>query len=954
MTGLMPGIVYGFTTEASWGYAALRNLGTSSIVVAQAGAGNEIYASGSSQAFWFVLRHNPHTGSYDQVYVSTSYPGGIIKVKVMDVFGDGRVDIVVASSNGQIRLFDQETRILQHTVSTGINDVTAADIADTDDDGVNEIVLCTSADIYVYSTDGQLEWNLHGPGGSALAIGQMDSDASLEVATRSGHVLDGATHAVQWFSFSGFAQLLAAADIDNDGKAELIETSYSYIRAYDVDPQLLKWTIEVNDSVSGMLVADVDGDGHQEIIVGRKQWGDILAFDSITRQQKWVVSNQDTGVTCIVEGDPDNDGIGELVWSAVERFSVADWQANHIEWQSLILMDILIGPEIGDLDGDGRYEMVLLSGGSDLYGSDSRILVFDAIDRRLRAISDFAIGGYNGVHDLKLRDVNWDGRPEILIATDRAYGGLARIYSFDGENKFILQWSNALYLPDFAYFGTVEAADIDDDQQVELIAGAEDRRIYVYSLLPDPSPLQWFSADLQGYPRALATADIDQDETTEIIVMTIANSNVFIFSGTGFAKELEATIPGLFTAMRVQILGGIPSIVLGTESGELLIYRYSSGAYVETYRKKVADSSIRGFTIDAEERIWISTFENGSGKLSELLLDGTILASYLNGDFYFGLRTVIAPSARSFYAAGTYAVYAFPLAGSQACSLDLNGDDQSDRLVWRPGSGTWYGLSGNASGSFTSTQWGLGTDHPVAADYDGDRKTDLAVWRPESGSWYILPSNSPGAYAMTQWGVSSDLPLPGDYDGDGKMDIAVWRPENGAWYILPTNSPETYTVTHWGTPTDILVPADYDGDGKTDIAVWRPESGSWYILPSGSPGSYNAAFWGIATDTPVPGNYDADGKADLAVWRSSVGIWYVVQSATQGSYMATRWGSPEDIPVAGDYDGDGRDDISVWRPETGVWYILPSSDPGSYLSTRWGTNSDIPISANTSILRTIP
>jgi len=68
-------------------------------------------------------------------------------------------------------------------------------------------------------------------------------------------------------------------------------------------------------------------------------------------------------------------------------------------------------------------------------------------------------------------------------------------------------------------------------------------------------------------------------------------------------------------------------------------------------------------------------------------------------------------------------------------------------------------LPSGSTGSYTSTQWGLGTDTPISGDYDGDGKIDIAVWRPETGTWYILPSDSPGAYTRTQWGVSTDLPI---------------------------------------------------------------------------------------------------------------------------------------------------------------------------------------------------
>jgi hypothetical protein len=956
---LVSGQIYATSTDAVWSYALWKTPGTSDIVVAQNNTAGEIYTDGYGGGYWLALRYNPITRSYDQVYVSTFYSSIIIGIKAMDVNADSRLEIVIAASDGQIQIFDQATRVLQQAVSTSASNATDVDIADIDADGMYEIVFCTSSSLYVYSMGGQLKWNLSGVGGSELVVAQMDSDSALEIATTDGHVVDGVTHAIQWTYSSGFGQKLAAADIDADGIAELIAAQrWELIWVYDVDLQAAKWSIDTNEEIGAILVADIDQDGHPEILEGPAQSGSIHAYDSVTRQQKWSVrpvNRSVSEVTDIAIGDADNDGNIELLWGDNPNLSIADWQNNQIKWQNLVLAANLIGPEIGDLDGDGREEIVLLTGGSDWYGDEGRILVFDAINRNLRGISSLVMGGanYNGVHDLKLRDVNGDGRLDILIAGDKQYDGVIEIYSFDVANTFNLLWTSTAYKPSMAYFQTLEAADIDDDQQIEVIAGA-DRYLYVYSLLPDPLPLQWKSPDLHGYPIALAIADIDQDGAKEIITM-LNDGDVYIFSGLGIAKELKAIITGPFTAMRVQKVGGALSIILAKDTGELLIYRFSSGYYVEAYRKQLANSRIGGFTIDSKDRIWVSTLENGSGTLREMLLDGTILASYSGyGYTYFGLRIAISPSARFFYAAGMYSLNAFPLPGASKCSTDLDRDGQSNLLVWRQSSGVWYGLSSNTPGGYTGDQWGLTSDKPVAGDYDGDGKTDIAVWRPDTGVWYILPSNSPGAYASILWGLPADIPVPGDYDGDDKTDIAIWRPDTGVWFVLLSGSPGTYVCIKWGLSTDISVPGDYDGDGKTDVAVWRPDDGIWYVLSSNSPETYTSIPWGLPADIPVPGDYDGDGKTDIAVWSPEGGFWYILQSATPGSYTTMQWGLATDTPLSGDYDGDGKDDIAVWRASTGTWYALLSRNPGTYTDLQWGADGDVPISAITGILRSTP
>jgi hypothetical protein len=294
---------------------------------------------------------------------------------------------------------------------------------------------------------------------------------------------------------------------------------------------------------------------------------------------------------------------------------------------------------------------------------------------------------------------------------------------------------------------------------------------------------------------------------------------------------------------------------------------------------------------------------------------------------------------------------------SRAEVVDLDNDRRTDMGLFRPGNGTWYGLSSVtnfASGS--AMGWGASGDVPVPGDYDGDSKTDIAVFRPSNGVWYILFSSSRYATGINvPWGAAGDIPAPGDYDGDGKTDIALFRRSTGTWYFRLSSSGFALSVAgQWGTNTDIPVPGDYDGDGVTDIGVFRPSTGFWYLLTSSS--NFQSAItgqWGTLGDVPVPGDYDGDGKTDVAVWRGGTnGTWYIVNSSNS-AVQVRQWGAGFapywDLPVPGDYDGDGKTDLAVWRSSTGNWYVILSST-GALLSRQWGAGyapyNDIPANAS--------
>ena len=110
------------------------------------------------------------------------------------------------------------------------------------------------------------------------------------------------------------------------------------------------------------------------------------------------------------------------------------------------------------------------------------------------------------------------------------------------------------------------------------------------------------------------------------------------------------------------------------------------------------------------------------------------------------------------------------------------------------------------------------------------------------------------SWSTVQWGGGSDIPVPGDYDADGKTDLGIFRPGTAYWFVMKSSTNYTaWSTIQWGAGTDTPVPGDYDRDGKTDVAVFRPSAGTWFILKSSANNSQWMTFaWGTAGDTPVP------------------------------------------------------------------------------------------------------
>ena len=317
-----------------WQYAIFGSgIGASNILVGPmppTGA-PEIIIGGSSQGyfwgndFWHSLHHNPTTGNYDQIFVSPIYKPregdnsvSITRIGLAHVTNASDWQIVVMLEDGRIYLYDFATKTELGHFDTGIYDgLEGLSLTDINGDGLAELIVTTPNDLYVFNASGQLLWQLTGAGGYDVVAGRLDNGVSLKIAATNGKVVDAVTHAVVWDYTDGFGVRLRLAPFPGENYQQLISASgWQFVYSYDVGRQLPRWSIETPQDIGAINVADVDGDGIPEVVIGDGQWGTVHVHDLITQALKWEVNNPSHGVTNIAVGDVDGDGVAELLWGA--------------------------------------------------------------------------------------------------------------------------------------------------------------------------------------------------------------------------------------------------------------------------------------------------------------------------------------------------------------------------------------------------------------------------------------------------------------------------------------------------------------------------------------------------------------------------------------------------------------------------------------------------------------
>lgn len=318
----------------------------------------------------------------------------------------GTPQIAVSTYDGDIRVWSWSGNTFQSDGVQSIGDWRDAIVlGDVDNDGEKELVTTN------YYAEGHGRNRIHHlvleiyedgdnapsrvsedliPGGQLtvidLAIGDADNDGVNELAVVGRDYLqifqdDGDALSLVWetsldlnFGYSG-----TIADADNDGLNEVIYSSLrnGFFAVYNYLGNNTWGAPVISESVGGALdivqVADVDGDGANEIIGGGNQ-SQLFVWESNNGiySRSFTSAVLDGFTQGVAAGDFDGDGINEIaVGTAGETDSAYLFKFNGETYQQIYRDNLSASVNYvatGDLDNDGNAEFVFGSEGIAVYG----------------------------------------------------------------------------------------------------------------------------------------------------------------------------------------------------------------------------------------------------------------------------------------------------------------------------------------------------------------------------------------------------------------------------------------------------------------------------------------------------------------------------------------------------------------------------------------------------------
>ncbi len=733
-----------------------------------------------------------------------------ISVAMGDIDGDGKPDLVVAN------IGDNTVSVFRNTTTKGsiTNSSFAAKvdfptgslphsvaIGDIDGDGKPDLVVAntngnTVSVLRNTSTNGTISFSLNvdfstGSRPTSVAIGDLDGDGKLDLAIANGNdntvsvlrntstrgtINSSSFASQQTFPTGNSPESVAIGDIDGDGKLDLVTANFgvntvSILRNTSTNGNssfAVKMDFPVNLPES-VAIGDLDGDGKLDL----------------------AVANQNDNTVSVLRNTSTSGSIGftTSVAFAAGRF--------------------VISVAIGDLDGDGKADLVTINLGSATISVLRNTSTSGSITSSSFAPQvTFAAGA--GPEAIAIGDLDGDSKADLAIAS-----------SFDSFIVLVLK-------------NTSTSGSITNNSFAQ----------------------GTFSSGLS--PISVAIGDLDGDGKADLAVANYGSNTVSVLRNT----STKGSITSNSFATRVDFpTGNAPiSVAIGDLDGDgkadLAVANQD-----DTTVSVLRNTSTRG-VIDANSFAAQVTFPTGQGSYSVAIgdLNGDGKADLAIANIYDNTVSVLGNTstrgiidANSFAAQVTFPTGKFP---SSVAIGDLDGDGKPDLAIANEGDVTVSVLRNtNTSGSITSNLFATKVDFPTGnfpvsiaiGDLDGDGRLDLATANVIDNTVSVLRNTSTRGSVNFATKVSfftGDENNPesiaiGDIDGDGKLDLATANISDTTVSVL-RNTSTSGSINNSSFATKIgfavgnnpfsVTIGDLDGDGKLDLAVANAKSNTVSVL----------------------------------------------------------------------------------------------------------------------------
>jgi hypothetical protein len=861
------------------GYGDLNNDGRADLVIA---GGSRPPGTSRGTGIINVLLANGD-GSFRTAgrTVLADYPGAAV---LGDFNGDGKTDLAVSTSYGLYMLLGNADGTFGSALQlNGLSFFGEPQAADFNGDGKLDLVgsLGNSGVLLLGNGDGTFRQPIllwAGPAGvscSPLAVADIDGDGKADLVNLCAGTQGRDDILVQLGNGDGTFQLAVASPM-NSGGVQLGNGDGTFLSANPVASNT------AGASSAPIVLGDFNGDGRLDLVSGSTFWNSLLAGD-FNGDGKLDIAY--TGYTNSFDPNTANIQSGNGDGSFGPIVSILSMPAGH---QCRMAQ--------GDFNGDGKMDLVI--GDS----AEVDILLGGQYAGLNISVSHAGnlVAGQMASYQITVADPRFGYLPGIRTVTDILPPGLTAS-SISGS-----RWNCSL------------------------------------STLTCTSPA-WASI----YPTIDIVAKVE-DSILPSVLTDRASVSINNIVNTA-SDATEVLLPAVIT------LTASPN---PTNSSQAI-------TMTATVTRGAAGTVL---FCDGVTPLGSATINHGQATFTtRLLMPGqhSLMATYSGDPAHapassaIRLQTVNPSTGSGFRAAAKYDGGPGP---SAVAIADFNKDGRVDLVTVNSAANAITVLLGQGDGTFgpgINYSVGAAPGSVVAADFNNDGKPDIAVANQDGSDVSVLLNNDNGIFGAQVRYATGAAPRSlwlGDFNGDGKTDLLVLNAGDGTITLLFGRGDGTFraAATPLVLPVAVAIAvADFNHDGKADIAYisgadWNGVGvGVW--LGNGDGTFQQSAYSNFGRPQEIAlGDLNADGNMDIAVTNYTSpgypGSISVLLGKGDGTFQrhvdyATKVNSQATSILCADVNGDGKFDVVA-----NVIGIIDTT------TTVWLANSDGTLQAPTSLI----
>jgi subtilisin family serine protease len=266
---------------------------------------------------------------------------------------------------------------------------------------------------------------------------------------------------------------VAVGDVTGDGRTDaILTTTYAHDAANDfklfVFAQRADGTLAApvryptrlyHGDPAGIDVVDLNGDGRFDLALASAAGVEIFQQTGTGTLEPGRLLPDTTGAAHLVAADIDTDGDQDLVVGGSQGVTLIIRQPDGSLLRSTLTSDVPGEVEVGDVDSDGRPDVVTFTG--------TRVRVYHRGDAGWNRTEHESVReGFAGIEGVEVADVSGDGRTDVVASI----GGN---YPTSRLNVFRQNADGTLTAPDVYQTRDmpepIEAADLDGDGRTDLV-----------------------------------------------------------------------------------------------------------------------------------------------------------------------------------------------------------------------------------------------------------------------------------------------------------------------------------------------------------------------------------------------------------------------------------------------------------------------------------------------------